>query len=238
MTTSTKIKSRDAITLVVLLFLSPLAFPHGGGVDSNGGHYDRKTATYHCHKEPCFRIHKRSDDALQEAKVEQRNYSLTYSRDDWAHWLDTDDDCLNTRHEILNSQSLIPAKLSKSGCYVSSGQWHDPYSGNVFTNPRDLDVDHVIPLYWAHTHGGANWTKEKKAIFANLPENLIAVDAGLNREKSAKGPDQWLPPNHSYRCTYLAKWQQVLLAYPDLMMTNSEQRIFNRQLTSCGEKPS
>jgi hypothetical protein len=26
------------------------AFAHGGGLDRNGGHYDRSNGTYHCHR--------------------------------------------------------------------------------------------------------------------------------------------------------------------------------------------
>ena len=36
------------------LFLGPYAaFPHGGGVDSNGGHVNRQTGEYHCHRDSC-----------------------------------------------------------------------------------------------------------------------------------------------------------------------------------------
>ena len=38
----------------VLLALPSLALAHGGGLDSNGGHFNRKTGVYHCHREPCF----------------------------------------------------------------------------------------------------------------------------------------------------------------------------------------
>lgn len=29
------------------------AVPHGGGLDAKGGHYNRKTSVYHCHRCPC-----------------------------------------------------------------------------------------------------------------------------------------------------------------------------------------
>ena len=35
---------------VAALTFSPLAFGHGGGLDSNGGHYDRKIGVYHFHR--------------------------------------------------------------------------------------------------------------------------------------------------------------------------------------------
>jgi hypothetical protein len=39
-------------------------------------------------------------------------------------------------------------------------------------------------------------------MFANDLDNLILAKASLNRQKGAKGLDEWLPPNHSYRCEY------------------------------------
>jgi len=40
--------------LCLILALPSLALAHGGGLDSNGGHFNRKTGLYHCHREPCF----------------------------------------------------------------------------------------------------------------------------------------------------------------------------------------
>lgn len=40
-----------SITFIVLLPSS--IFAHGGGLDSNGGHHNRKTGEYHCHRCPC-----------------------------------------------------------------------------------------------------------------------------------------------------------------------------------------
>lgn len=41
----------------IFLFISLLsldALGHGGGLDAKGGHYNRSSAEYHCHQEPCF----------------------------------------------------------------------------------------------------------------------------------------------------------------------------------------
>jgi hypothetical protein len=44
---------------------------------------------------------KRIDRVTDEA-VEQGNAFVSlYDRSDWPHWLDTDKDCQNTRHEML-----------------------------------------------------------------------------------------------------------------------------------------
>ncbi|MAR92728.1 MAG: HNH endonuclease [Pseudomonadales bacterium] len=224
--------------LFVSLCLLPITYSdaqtHAGRVDKNGGHKDKNTGEYHCHNEPCFTIHKQSSDAVDEAIEEGREVVLLYNRHDWKHWSDFDKDCMNTRHEILNDQAVKGSqKYSPDGCYVSRGEWHDPFSGKVITRASDLDVDHVIPLKWAHTHGGATWSAEKKEQFANDPDNLLAVDDGLNQQKGAKGPTEWMPPNHGYRCDYLRHWQSVLAKYSSLKMTAKENRIYQKQLKAC-----
>lgn len=36
--------------LAAVIIYAPLLFAHGGGLDRNGGHYNRKTGVYHCHR--------------------------------------------------------------------------------------------------------------------------------------------------------------------------------------------
>lgn len=199
-----------------------IALAHGGRLDQSGGHNDRKQGTYHCHKAPCGTSAKKT-----------LNTSPGYNRKHWKHWSDVDHDCMNTRHEILQAQADGPIKLSPDGCYISTGTWLDPFSGEILHRASELDVDHIVPLKWASDHGGSRWTLAKKERFANDPINLLAVDDGLNQSKGAKGPSKWMPPNHKFRCEYIALWSSVLTAYPDLQMVAQEQRIFNRQRSAC-----
>jgi hypothetical protein len=46
-------KVKQMFTGVVLLTLPVLALSHGGGLDANGGHNDRKQGGYHCHRSAC-----------------------------------------------------------------------------------------------------------------------------------------------------------------------------------------
>ena len=94
-------------------------------------------------------------------------------------------------------------------------------------------VDRVFVFFGGEIPRTPNWSLDRKETFANDPRNLLAVDDGLNQAKGAKGPTQWMPPNHSYRCEYLIHWQQVLTWYPELKMTPKENRIFERQLLAC-----
>ncbi|MEX1196364.1 MAG: DUF1524 domain-containing protein [Pseudohongiellaceae bacterium] len=137
-----------------------------------------------------------------------------YDRGDWTHWEDFDSDCQNTRHELLIRKSLIPVTFtSDTGCYVATGAWHGPFTGQVYTQATQLDVDHVIALRYAHEYGGAEWPPLLKKVFANDPENLLAVERGENRSKGWDGPSQYMPPDESYHCEYARLWLHLVRKY-------------------------
>ncbi|WP_444921750.1 DUF1524 domain-containing protein [Microbulbifer sp. CnH-101-G] len=69
-----------------------------------------------------------------------------------------------------------------------------PYTGQFFQKASDLNVEHIVPLSWAHKHGGANWTREQRRAFAEDPANLWLMDDGHNQSNGDIGPYQWLPP--------------------------------------------
>lgn len=52
-----------------------------------------------------------------------------------------------------------------------------------------------------------------KKLFANDPENLLAVDDGENQSKSAKGPSGWMPPDESNHCEYVRQWDFLMNEY-------------------------
>ena len=126
-----------------------------------------------------------------------------YDRKSYRHWIDEDKDCQNAHHEVLIEESLSTVGFKSSkGCRVVSGSWNDPYSGRTIIDATKLDIDHMIPLKEAHQSGAANWSRERKRAYANDlddPDTLIAVDRRLNRQKGAKDPAEWLPPNPAYQ---------------------------------------
>jgi hypothetical protein len=173
------------------------------------------------------------DKATNEAVDERRAFVTLYNRSDWPHWLDDDKDCQNTRHELLIQTSTKSVEFkTENECNVLFGQWYDPYSGDTFTISKDLDLDHIVPLKFAHGHGADKWTREHKAMFANDLDNLMLAKASLNRQKGAKGPTEWLPPNYSYRCEYIARFNAVMIKY-ELSYIPSEKRIVNRMIKAC-----
>jgi 5-methylcytosine-specific restriction endonuclease McrA len=124
-----------------------------------------------------------------------------YDRDDWRHWIDADQDGQSTRDEVLQDEA--------SG-FGASREWLCPYTGHVFEDPSKLDVDHMIPLKYAHDHGGADWNPERKQEYANdlsHTDHLMAVSASANRQKGARGPAQWMPEVN--KCEYALAWTGV-----------------------------
>ncbi|WPC24751.1 HNH endonuclease family protein [Brachyspira hyodysenteriae] len=133
-----------------------------------------------------------------------------YNRDDWGDWADEDNDGLNTRHEVLARASLVKPVISNNR--VISGKWYDKFTGKYFTNAKDLDIDHLVPLKNAHISGASNWSKEKKNEYYNYMKNenhLVAVSKGANRSKGDKSPVEWLPPNEEYQCEYVREWYKI-----------------------------
>jgi len=66
-----------------------------------------------------------------------------------------------------------------------AGEWYDPYLGDTFTIYKGPDLDHTVPLKFAHGHGGDKWSRERKKI-ANDYDKILLVNASLNRQKAAK----------------------------------------------------
>lgn len=167
--------------------------------------------------------------SIHQAQHKSRG-SNAYSRAEFGHgWADVDGDCQNSRHEALIAQSTAPVRY-KSGkqCQVSAGRWLSPFTGAVIHNPRKIDIDHVVPLKWAWANGAYTWSKEKRERFANDPANLLSVEASLNRQKGAKGLDEWLPPAN--QCQYVLRFLRIAKTYQ--LTTPNHYKQIRKQVCS------
>lgn len=159
-----------------------------------------------------------------------------YNRREWLHWTDPDGDCQNTRHEVLiaQSQAAVTFKTERQ-CQVVSGQWRGMYTNTLVGEAAKLDVDHLVPLKNAHVSGGWSWGADRKRHYANSmhdPDHLIAVTAGANRAKGAKGPEEWRPPNELYWCEYASDWTRVKVTW-GLTVTPPEASALEEMLATC-----
>ena len=158
-----------------------------------------------------------------------------YVRSLYGGWSDDDGDCQDTREEVLIAESLVEVDLDATGCKVIAGKWLDPYTGSVFTDPGELDVDHFIPLAEVHRSGAATWDNVRRHAFANnLRQSgaLIAVSSAANRSKGDRDPAGWLPPNVAYRCKYVEDWVAYKAAW-QLTMDADESRAVAEFLNAC-----
>ena len=153
--------------------------------------------------------------------------SPKYDRDLFGGWSDTDRDCQNMRHELLQDLSTAVVSFSRNTCRVTRGRWLDPYTDKIFFESRLLDIDHLVPLKYSWDRGAHAWTSKKRQQFSNDPINLFAVERSVNRQKSAYGPAEWLPPNIKFRCQYIIRFQRVVKLY-GLIQNASELQLINQ----------
>ena len=106
-------------------------------------------------------------------------------------------------------------------------------------DPGDLDIDHMVPLKNAHLSGAWAWNPAMKEEYANYlgeENHLIAVTAGANRSKGAKGPEEWGPPELGYWCDYATDWAEIK-EWWELTMTKVESDIVMDMLGTCENPP-
>lgn len=188
-------------------------------------------------------------------------------------WQDVDGNGCDTRNDILGRDLADPdysrapgrqglgsgAGRGSSQCpdaTVYAGTLDDPYTGATIafrrgeTSSAAVQIDHVVPLNYLYAHGAWQWEARERALAANDPLNLLAVDGRANQGKGNCGPatcpegshtsghwdtqagSGWWPPSQDYRCAYAARFVSVLAAY-ELGVPDADRRALRRTLASC-----
>ncbi len=164
---------------------------------------------------------------------------VAFDRGAWPHWVDADGDCQDTRTEVLVAESEIPVEFTdRRRCVVAKGRWRCPYTDRTVTDPRQLDVDHLVPLAHAHAAGASTWARERRDAFANDlsdPDHLVAVMAAANRSKGARTVVQWLPSEPGFRCEYIAAWRRIKRRWA-LAELDDERAAIDDALRLCAAK--
>jgi hypothetical protein len=96
-----------------------------------------------------------------------------------------------------------------------------------------LDIDHLIPLAEAWRSGAWKWSPAQREAFANdLTDQraLVAVTAGLNRQKGDQDPSTWLPPEN--KCVYVSNWIAIKVRY-SLTVDPAEANALTSLVSQC-----
>lgn len=154
-----------------------------------------------------------------------------YSREKFPHWITISGTC-NTRETVLKRDGT---NVSVDGsCYPTSGSWYSPYDGATWTNPSDVDIDHIVPLAEAWRSGANSWTTSTRQSFANdlTRPQLIAVTDNVNQAKGDQDPSTWQPSQTSYRCTYSKMWIRTKYHW-NLKLQSAEKSALQTMLNTC-----
>jgi len=124
---------------------------------------------------------------LNALTVAAESHQSSYDRDLFPHWITITGTC-NTREQVLKRDGT---NVTVNGsCYPTSGSWYSPYDGARWTNPADVDIDHMVPLAEAWASGAWAWSTSRRQAYANDlggPE-LWAVTDNVNQAKGEVPP--------------------------------------------------
>ncbi|WP_411334812.1 HNH endonuclease family protein [Metabacillus indicus] len=166
---------------------------------------------------------------LNALTVKTEGSMTGYSRDLFPHWISQGSGC-DTRQVVLKRD----ADSYSGTCPVTSGKWYSYYDGVTFSDPSDLDIDHIVPLAEAWRSGASSWTTSKRQDFANdlSGPQLIAVSASTNRSKGDQDPSTWQPPRAGAACGYSKWWISTKYKW-GLSLQSSEKTALQGMLNSC-----
>lgn len=151
-------------------------------------------------------------EVLARIPVELEDRTGGYHRDLFAVWIDADDNGCDTRDEVLLAENLAPTDAPSAGCVPIPGFWRSTYDGIEFTDPSQLDVDHLVSLKEAWDSGAWAWTPDRRIAYANDLNDgrtLVAVSATSNRSKGDRDPSNWIPEDDRAVCQFVGDWIAV-----------------------------
>jgi hypothetical protein len=175
--------------------------------------------------------------ALSKLQVKGRAPKTGYSRSLFSDGWGSIGSC-DTRNFILKRDMKSITWRSGENCIVATGILQDPYTGTTITFVRGVrtslavQIDHMVAVSDAWQKGAQQMSPANRYNFYNDPLNLLAVDGPTNEAKGDGDAATWLPPNKSFRCTYVARQIAVKAKYK-LWVTSAEKDAMTRVLSSC-----
>ena len=186
---------------------------------------------------------------LSKLPVRGRAPKTGYNRDKFgAAWSDDVADpsghngC-DQRSDILRRDlNPVTIKAGTHGCVPATGILHDPYTGKVIQFIRGaststaVQIDHIAAISNLWQTGAQQLTQLERQNLAGDPLELIAVDGPTNEAKGDGDAATWLPPNKTFRCSYVNRQIAVKAKY-HLWVTASEKSAMLKVLNSCPKQP-
>ncbi|NYH78952.1 hypothetical protein FHR84_002277 [Actinopolyspora biskrensis] len=171
-------------------------------------------------------------DLLDELRVAPEGSMDGYDRDEFPHWAKAEGRNCNVRERVLIREGTDVD--TGRDCYPTSGEWNSWYDGGTWTDPSDLDIDHIVPLGEAWRSGASEWSTDKREDFANDLDGpqLVAVTDNVNQSKGDDPPEEWLPPDESVHCGYAAAWTGTKHNW-ELSVTTEEKKTLRDVLQGC-----
>lgn len=115
------------------------------------------------------------------------------------------------REQVLIRDSLVQVTI-RDGKIVA-GQWVCPYTGKVFLDPKQIEIDHIVALGESWICGSKKWSSPQRSAFSRDLENLIAVSSTANREKGRNSIERWMPDREDVHLWYIQTWVYIKKKY-------------------------
>jgi len=156
--------------------------------------------------------------SLKKLEVSPPGSMSGYDREDFPHWSDAQENGWRVSDSTCDVRDAALIRDGEDvvvgeGCDVESGRWLDPYTTQTYTDPLDIDIDHLVPLANAYRSGASEWDEAERERYANDPEVVLSVEDNANQEKGDKGPEAWKPSNRAIWCSYAKRWISVKSSY-------------------------
>jgi len=159
-----------------------------------------------------------------------------YNRELFGYGTPVDSFGCRTRALVLIRDSINPPQVDRGGCAVVAGDWFSSYDGLVWSDPGEVQVDHVVALKEAWDSGASRWDASRLEAFANdvdEPRALRVVSGTVNEAKGAADPVNWLPPDEAAVCEYLADWVSIKARWGLTMDESEHGRVRNLLTDRC-----